>query len=171
MLKSSASCQTLSSNVTYAVTGVTYINALLVYSGILPGTALGSLMGLSYFSIAFALNVILTAMIIIRLVLHNRSLQNAMGVLDRAGAVYNAIIAMLVESCALFAVSFLPFIVAWARGSTSQTIFYPILAETQVCVVFVSPHASILRHCHLTVVTNRLLPLFSLFYESPIEQR
>ena len=117
------------------MTGIAYIHFLFAYEGILPADSLGNEMGLAYFSIAFSLNFILTLMIITRLFLHNRKIRTAMGVLDKASALYDAIVVMLVESCALYAVSFLPFIGTWASGSTSQTIFYPILAETQVCAV------------------------------------
>lgn len=87
-------------------------------------------LGLSFFSISVSLNVILTLMIIIRLSLHSRNVRKATG----ASGLYSALVTVLVESCALYALSFLLFIGPWGAGSLVQSVFFPTLIETQVCV-------------------------------------
>lgn len=87
-----------------------------------------------YFSISLALNVILTLMIVVRLVLHSRNIRNAVGAPTGTSGLCKAIVTMLVESCALYAVNFLLFIGAWGAQSHVSDIFFPLLADTQVCV-------------------------------------
>ena len=86
----------------------------------------------SYYSISLSLNVLLTFMITIRLVLHSRNIRNAMGPEYRASGLYKVVITVLIESCALYAISFLLFIGPWIANHSIQYIFWPILAETQV---------------------------------------
>ena len=87
---------------------------------------------LSYYSISLSLNVLLTLMIIARLILHSRNIQNAMGYLNRANGLYKTVATMLVESCALYAISLLLFIVPYRVGDGAQLIFLPVLANCQV---------------------------------------
>ena len=89
-------------------------------------------LGLPCYSISFALNVLLTLMIVIKLVLHDRNLRKATGTRATAGGVYEAIVTMLVESCALYAISFLMFIGPFGARSALQFLFLPILVEIQV---------------------------------------
>ena len=100
--------------------------------------------GVPYLSISVSLNVLLTLMIVVQLVLHGRNIRVATGSPVGIGGWYKAISTMLIESCALFAVSPLVVVVALVRagnmfkmdiyysGSYVVNIFYPILAETQV---------------------------------------
>jgi len=88
--------------------------------------------GIPYFSISLSLNVILTLLIVTRLVLHNRNIRVAMGVPPGFTGLYKAIVTMLIESSALYAVSSLLFVGPWGAGSHVADIFLPILAETQV---------------------------------------
>ena len=88
--------------------------------------------GVPSYSISLALNVILTLMIVIRLVLHSQKIRRALGAPATTSGLYNALVTMLVESSALYAVSFLLFIGPWGAGNPSSNIFSPILAETQV---------------------------------------
>ena len=44
---------------------------------------------------------------------------------------------MLVESCALYAATFLLFLVPWWAGSDIVSTFWPVLIQTQVCDVFI----------------------------------
>jgi hypothetical protein len=86
-----------------------------------------------YFSISLAINVILTSMIVIRLIMHSRNIRNAMG--DQATgttALYKTIIAVLVESSALYTISFLLFIGTWGSTNYAEDIFFPPLAQIQV---------------------------------------
>ena len=86
--------------------------------------------GTPYYAISISLNVLLTLMIVARLILHRKNIRKAMG--TRAGGLYGTAATMLVESCALYAVSYILFIGPWAIGSPVSNIFFPILAETQV---------------------------------------
>lgn len=84
-------------------------------------------------SISLSLNVLLTLMIVIRLVLHSRDIRAILGApLGGTSGLYKAIIAMLVESCALFAVSSLLVIGLSVTGHYASNAFLPILDETQV---------------------------------------
>ena len=74
-------------------------------------------------------------MIAARLVLHVRSIRNIMRALDRASGLYKTIIATLVESGVLYAVSFLLLVGPWASRSVVQFIALQILPEIQVCVL------------------------------------
>ena len=89
--------------------------------------------GLSYFSISLSLNVLLTLMIVIRLILHTRSIRTTMGISGIGGS-SKAIVIILVESGALFAVSLLLVIGPWGSSTNDYTVgnFLPILSETQV---------------------------------------
>lgn len=88
--------------------------------------------GVPYYSISLSLNVLLTLMIVARLYLHTRRVRSAMGASAVTGGLYAVVVTMLVESCALYAISYLLFIVPWALESPTGNIFFPILAETQV---------------------------------------
>ena len=92
--------------------------------------------GLPYFSISLSLNILLTLMIVTRLVLHSRNVRVAMGVPGGTSGLYKAIVTMLIESCAIYAVNSLLFVGPWGAGSHVADIFLPILAETQVRVFF-----------------------------------
>ena len=88
--------------------------------------------GLSYFTISVGLNVILTFMISVRLIFHSRNIRGAMGSTTEVSSLYRAIVAMLVESSALYAVASFLFIGPYAANSYASGIFLPILAEVQV---------------------------------------
>jgi hypothetical protein len=85
--------------------------------------------------ISLLLNVLLTLMIVTRLILHIRNMRNAMGTSVEASGLYKSIVSVLVESCALYATSFLVYIVTWSlkgSGQYASEAFQPILAEAQV---------------------------------------
>lgn len=88
--------------------------------------------GLPYFTISVGLNVILTFMISIRLILHSRDIQSVMGSTPGGSSLYKTIVAMFVESSALYVVTSLLFIGPYAANNSSSDIFLPILAEVQV---------------------------------------
>ena len=109
------------------------------------------------YSIYVSLNVVLTVMIVARLVLLRRSIQNALNAPVRVGGLYNALVTMMIESCALYAVTFLLFIGSWAAGSSLMYVFFPVLSQTQVRAVLPFPsdrcliiqwtgHCSVLDH-------------------------
>ena len=89
--------------------------------------------GLPYFSISISLNILLTLMIVTRLVLHNREIRTAVGAPSGLTGLYKAIITVLVESSALYAVNSLLFVGPWGAKNHAGDIFLAILAETQVC--------------------------------------
>ena len=84
-----------------------------------------------YFSISLSLNVLLILMIIIRLILHARNTRTALGMAG-IGGLYKAIIGMLVESSAIYAVSSLLVIVPWGIRNYTANTFFLIIAQTQV---------------------------------------
>ena len=88
-----------------------------------------------FFSISPSLNILLTIMIVTRLVLCNRSVRNSGGAPVSTLGLYKAVITMLVESSALYAVSFILFIGPWAAESFVANIFLPILSQNQVGAV------------------------------------
>ena len=90
-----------------------------------------------FFTISISLNLLLTLMIVARLILHRRNIQNAFGVSAKTtSGFYMAVITILIESCALYAISFILFIVPWSRSSFVANIFFPVVAETQVRPIF-----------------------------------
>ena len=91
--------------------------------------------GVPYLSISVSLNVLLTLMIVTRLVLHCRNIRAAMGSPGGIGGLYKAVVTMLIESCALYAVNSLLFIGSWGTGSYAANIFMPMLAQAQVRVL------------------------------------
>ena len=86
-----------------------------------------------YFSISLSLNVLLTLMIVIRLILHTRNTRTALGITG-IGGLCKAVIAMLIESCALYAVSSLLVIGPWSTENPVTNAFFPILSQIQVRV-------------------------------------
>ena len=90
--------------------------------------------GVPYYSVSVALNVLLTLMIVIRLILHTKNTRTALGVAG-IGRLCKVIVTMLIESCAIYAVSSLLVIGPWAaRENPIVNIFTFILPETQVHV-------------------------------------
>lgn len=101
-------------------------------------------------------------MIIIRLVLHNRNIQRALGTSTGVRGLYRAIITMLVESYALYAATLLLYVIPLAANSTVSNIFVDALGGAQVSTFVSFPRrTAILGSYHLTVSTHRSLPLFS----------
>ena len=125
-------------NVTGVAMGIVFIHQILQPNGVLYGVAIS--VGIPFFSISVSLNVLLTLMISIRLILHSRDTQAAMGAPAGVSGLYKTVISMLIESCALYAVNSLLFIIPWAAGgSWVAVVFLPLLAEIQVCPDFMSP--------------------------------
>ena len=71
-------------------------------------------------------------MIATRLILHDREVKSALGASVSTNGLYKAVVAVLTESCALFAMTFLLFVGPWAAGSPVSNTFFPILVQTQV---------------------------------------
>lgn len=130
------------------VTGVMFV----YYESSQPATGTWSSIAINFdyphFSISLALNVLLSLMMVTRLVLHSRKIQNTVGV--SAKAMYRTIITILAESSALYAVSYVLFIGPWGARSSVGYIFFPILAETQV----IAPFLIILRIANRTALMS-----------------
>ena len=88
--------------------------------------------GITYYSLSISLNILLTLMIVGRLALHSRIIRNGLGALARPHELYNTIVTILVESCALYTVSYLLFLGPWASQSPVCNAFFPMLAGSQV---------------------------------------
>jgi hypothetical protein len=111
--------------------------------------------GDAYYSIALALNVLLTLMLITRLALHSKNIRSVMGTQDGASGLYKTIITMLVESGALYAASFVLLVGSWAGQSLIELVTFQIVPETQVRVCFSTPLARLdPRMFLLTMMTN-----------------
>jgi hypothetical protein len=142
----------------------TYVNSQ-PSSGVWDSVAVN--IGLAYFSISPALNILLTLMITIRLALHSRNIRNAMGGPHSTGGLYSAVVTMLVESCALYATNSVLYIGPWGAGSHIADIFFPILSETQVRNTSLSDfrYSSQCWGYSCSVMANRSSPHSSLFCE------
>lgn len=91
-----------------------------------------------FFAISPSLNILLTLMIVTRLILHRRNIRDAMGAsAGTATGLYKAVATILIESCALYAASFILFIGPWGANSSVANIFFPVVAETQVRVLHI----------------------------------
>ena len=88
--------------------------------------------GTAYYSISLSLDFLLTLMIVGRIFRHSWEIRNAMGVLAKPSRLYTTIITTLVESCALYTVSYLLFLGPWASSSPVSNGFFPMLAQNQV---------------------------------------
>ena len=88
-----------------------------------------------YYSISASLNVLLTLMILARLVRHSGNVRKAIGASTRIGGLCKTAATLLVESFALYAVSYILFIGPWGANSGATNIFFPILVEAQVRAV------------------------------------
>ena len=106
-------------------------------------------------------------MIATRLILHDREVKSALGASVSANGFYKAVVAVLTESCALFAVTFLLFVGPWAAGSPVASTFFPILVQTQVREILCY---ELVVFC-LTILTNRSSPHFLSSYELQIGAR
>ena len=84
-----------------------------------------------YYSISLSLNVLLTLMITVRLILHARNTRTALGI-PGVGGLCKAIVTMLVESCALYAINSLLVVVPLGLNNPLTNVFGSILTETQV---------------------------------------
>lgn len=106
--------------------------------------------GIPYFSIALAFNILVTLMIVLRLVFHTRDFRKATGVSAGSDGIYKAVLTMFIESCALYAVSFICFFASWGINSPAAFVTFPILVETQV----IAPFLIILRVANRRALTT-----------------
>ncbi|KAJ8072805.1 hypothetical protein PM082_016364 [Marasmius tenuissimus] len=85
--------------------------------------------GLPYFVLSTSLNILLTILLCSRLIFHQRRIAKT---LMRPQVPYMSIVAMLVESSAIYAVCSIIFIGTYGAGNIASSIFLPVLAQAQV---------------------------------------
>ena len=86
---------------------------------------------LPYYWMTLSLNVLLTLMICIRIILQTRKTRTALGIAG-VGRLCNTIVTMLVESCALYAVSLALIIGAVTARNAVDNVFTRISPAAQV---------------------------------------
>ena len=91
------------------------------------------------YSISVSLDVLLTLMIIARIVLLSKEVRSSLNAPSRISRVYKMTIAILSESSALYAITFLLWIGAWAANDPAEYAFFPLLSQTQVRGLFDPP--------------------------------
>ncbi|KAJ7454058.1 hypothetical protein B0H11DRAFT_1875547 [Mycena galericulata] len=120
------------------------MGAIVLYKSSRPGSSLWSGVtvnfGLPYFTIACSLNIFLTILIAGRLFYHSRSFSK-INPDSKSPTLYSSIIAMMVESCAIYAVTSLLFIGPYAANNYASDIFLPLLSQVQI----IGPFLIILR--------------------------
>ena len=128
---------TLTLRMTRTATGIWF----LVQTGRSDGVwnLLPSKIGLPYFAISSGLTVLLVVMLLARFFQYAKNVRTAMGAQTTWGSYYRAFVAMLLDSCILYAMNSLLFVIPWGIGSYVSSIFLPILSQTQVRVVFYIP--------------------------------
>ena len=103
------------------------------YEALRPGFATNNrVLSISFSLISVLLNVFLTLMIVIRLVLHKRNTRNALGTAYKSDGLYNTVVTMLIESCAISAVTYVLYIAVLVTKNPNQLTFYPLLIMAQV---------------------------------------
>jgi len=128
--------------------GIVFIHRISQLGGVWASPAVTT--GIPYFSISISLNVLLTLMIVTRLVLHRRNIRRALGAHAGKNGVYTAVMTILIESCALYAITSLLFIGPWSAGSWIADIFLPALAQTQA----IAPFLIVLRVANRSALTS-----------------
>jgi len=119
------------------------VSVLLLFQLTQPGASLWTRVaisfGIPYWSISVSLNVIVTLLIVGRLLYMRRVTRQALTA--EHASTYTSIMAILIESAALYSTFGLIFIVSYARNSMVQNVLLPTLGHIQA----VSPLLIILR--------------------------
>lgn len=102
-----------------------------------PGASFWSLIvvkfSIAYWTLSISLNIILTLLISGRLLFFRNRIESSLGA--HHAKTYSSLVAMLVESAALYSVTGLIFIISYARNSPFQNIVLPPLGQIQVTVL------------------------------------
>ena len=128
----------------------TAIGIVFVYEGSRPdsGIFLSAVIndfGFRYYSISFALNVLLTLMIVGRLFILNRRVRKVMNAPVKLSGLYKTIVTALIESYSLYTVTILLFLGLWAAGNPFAGLFFAALIQVQVRpIFFLLPHRSLI---------------------------
>jgi hypothetical protein len=110
------------------------LSLLLIIMLCSPGITLWSTisinLGIPYWSISIALNVIITGCIVTRLLYMRRQVRRANA---GGGSEYLSVTSMSVESASLYSINGIIFIVSYGINSPIQNLALPVLGQTQVC--------------------------------------
>ncbi|KLO13649.1 hypothetical protein SCHPADRAFT_915187 [Schizopora paradoxa] len=119
------------------------VSVLLLFQLTQPGASLWTRVaisfGIPYWSISISLNVIVTLLIVARLLYMRRVTRIALT--PEHASTYTSIVAILIESAALYSTVGLIFVISYARNSMVQNVLLPVLGHIQA----VSPLLIILR--------------------------
>lgn len=114
------------------------MGAIVLYKSSRPGSSLWSGVtvnfGLPYFTIECSLNIFLTLLIAGRLFYHSRNFSKLVPD-SKSPTIYSNVITMVVESCAIYAVTSLLFIGPYAANNYASDIFLPLLSQVQVSFI------------------------------------
>ena len=130
---------TISADDTDAVLGIVLVYYEITESNSGTWVSIATNLGTPYYWISLSLNILLTLLIVIRLITHRRNTRIiSEGPLGTSG-LYKALMIMFIESCTLYATTFLLFVGPWCANSWVADVFFPILIEAQVCSISVLP--------------------------------
>lgn len=115
-----------------------------------PNSSIFSLLRLSRltlvnFAITASLNILITALISIRLILHRIKVKKTLGSDSESLSIYTSVSSILVESSALYSMFSLMFIVTYGIDHPSGKMFLPILGQVQVRQISLANSLS--THC------------------------
>lgn len=118
--------------------------ALLVFTanpGASYSTHIVQVFGTATWSLSLSLNVIVTLLISGRLIYYRTRSRKVLG--TSHGRVYTTILAITVESAALYAIFELIVLATFLKNSATENVFFPMLGNVQVRLNFIHP---ILKH-------------------------
>lgn len=122
-----------------------------------------------YLSISLSLNIVLTLMIVARLILRNRTVQNAVESLPPPDGLIGFVSTILTESCALYSIASVLYITLWIIDSYIVNYIIPIFEASQVRAY---RRLTVVLGCHCLIsVVVRSLVRSSSFCALPIEPR
>ncbi|KAH7911149.1 hypothetical protein BJ138DRAFT_1007227 [Hygrophoropsis aurantiaca] len=114
--------------------GVIVTGFLVMIKSTRPGQSLYSKSAVAwaipYYSLSLSLNVITTGLMAIRLYQHKRRLEKILG--PGHASLYTTVTAMLIESCALFALWSIITLVLYIIGNPDQFVFVCALSQVQI---------------------------------------
>ena len=98
-------------------------------------------------------NVLLTPIIVKRVIRHSTNIRKAIGIITGDG-LYDPVVTVPVESCVLYAITFLLFIGPLAIETLTEAIFAQLISTVQVCVIF---HPAIWGRDYLTEANEQVI--------------
>lgn len=88
--------------------------------------------GLAYWPISVSINVLVTSLIVGRLLYFRARVRHAFALAPDHGRMYTSVVAMLIESAALYTVVGLLYIGTYATKNVAANVLVPVLGEVQV---------------------------------------